>query len=166
MQIMDRFRSLLDMDRAVKPPVARVLHFCGEPVCFALPITESTPFRPTLRPRWHHRIGTQPWPADRLKLLGVVDHSRTAVGARTARFGGRYAERLRASRVKEARRAAREFAFQLALLAALLLGFLSLMVSVVAALERRVDAGFAGTVIVFGLSAVLAWSLSRPSAKA
>lgn len=60
----------------------------------------------------------------------------------------------------------RELAFQLAMLVSLLLGLPALLASVVAALMRRVDAGVAGMLAAFGLAAVLAWSLSRPSARA
>lgn len=65
---------------------------------------------------------------------------------------------------RDARR--RELAFQFALLTALLLGFMALFVSVLAVVQHRIDAGFAGSVVAFGLAVVLAWSLSRPSAKA
>ncbi len=60
----------------------------------------------------------------------------------------------------------RETAFQVALFAAVLLGFVALGMSIVASLARRVDGGDALTLLVFGLASLLAWSLSRPSAKA
>ncbi len=65
---------------------------------------------------------------------------------------------------REAR--ARELGFQFALLAALLLGFIACRVSVIAAIQLRVDADSAGAIVAFGLVTVPAWSLSRPSAKA
>jgi hypothetical protein len=60
----------------------------------------------------------------------------------------------------------RELAHQLALLVSLLLGFPALLASAVAALTRRLDAGVAGMIAVFWLAVLLAWSLSRPSARA
>ncbi len=60
----------------------------------------------------------------------------------------------------------RELACQLALLVALLLGFPALLASGFAAATRHVDAGVAGMLGAFGLAVALAWSLSRPSARA
>jgi hypothetical protein len=60
----------------------------------------------------------------------------------------------------------RELAFQFALLLALLLGFFALGASVLAAIQHRMDAVFAAPIVMFGVMATLAWSLSRPSAKA
>ncbi|HEY6001479.1 MAG TPA: hypothetical protein VIV57_01315 [Anaeromyxobacter sp.] len=56
-------------------------------------------------------------------------------------------------------------AYQLALLVSVLLGLPALLASGVAALTRHLDAGVAGVLGAFGLAVVLAWSLSRPSAR-
>ncbi|HET9554434.1 MAG TPA: hypothetical protein VFP50_15835 [Anaeromyxobacteraceae bacterium] len=59
----------------------------------------------------------------------------------------------------------RELAFHLALLAAMLLGFMALF-SLALALEHGVDASVIAALGVFSLAALLTWSLSRPTAKA
>jgi hypothetical protein len=60
----------------------------------------------------------------------------------------------------------RQLAFQLALLVSILLGFPALLASALAAITRHLDAGAAGLLGAFGLAVALAWSLSRPSARA
>ncbi len=60
----------------------------------------------------------------------------------------------------------RELSFHLALFAALLVGLVALFTLVLAALMGRVDARVGEAFFVFALAVVVAWSLSRPSAKA
>lgn len=59
----------------------------------------------------------------------------------------------------------REIALPVAVFTAVSLGFLCLGMSIVASIDENVDGGDVGMLLVFALAALLAWSLSRPSAK-
>ncbi len=110
------------------------------------------------------------WTIDVLRDSAATWWLSGALGVRDVRlllFNPMYAQAfvvVLASVRRDAR--TRELAFQLALLGALLLGFVAAAVSIAAAVQRRFDAEFTGTLGIFGSASLLAWALSRPSAKA
>lgn len=59
----------------------------------------------------------------------------------------------------------REIALPVAVFTAVSLGFLCLGMSIVASVDSAVNGGDVGMLFVFVLASLLAWSLSRPSAK-
>lgn len=70
---------------------------------------------------------------------------------------------VRAARRRDGR--THEIALPVTVFVAVSLGFLSLGMSIVATVDSNVDGGDVIMLLIFALASLLAWSLSRPSAK-